>query len=93
MRLHSADIDLNQVCWVLAQYCKHLTLRPPELTSADLVGDPLNAMTPAGEAAGAEAGGIIFEDPAWAVFAAHAVSQIPRLGVPLAPTTIPCGWS
>lgn len=44
----------------------------------------LNCSTATSDFVSVESGGIVFEDPAWAVLAAHAISQIPRLGAPLA---------
>ncbi len=67
------------------------TLAPPALApSQNYLVIVLNASTPTSDFASVDAGGVIFEDPAWAVFAAHAIAQAPRfeqdprVGVPLA---------
>jgi hypothetical protein len=44
----------------------------------------LNATTPESDFASVNTGGVIFEDPAWAVFAAECIGQRKMLGVPTA---------
>lgn len=44
----------------------------------------LNARTPESDFVSVDSGGVIFEDPAWAVFAAECIAQGRMLGVPLA---------
>jgi hypothetical protein len=61
-----------------------LTLQPPALApSQTYLAIVLNASTKTSDFASVETGGIIFEDPAWAVLAAHAIAQVPRLGAAL----------
>lgn len=62
-----------------------LELRAPDLNpSAEYLVLVLNAATETGNFVSVDTGGILFEDPAWALLAAHAVSLKPPLGVPIA---------
>lgn len=60
-------------------------LEPPALTPSQVyLVIVLNASTATSDFVSVATGGIVFEDPAWAVFAAHGIAKIPRFGVPLA---------
>lgn len=64
-----------------------LVLLPPSITpDAEYLLISLNALTTRGRFVSARTGGIVFEDPVWAILAAHAVSNTsnPRLALPKA---------
>ncbi|MCU1234749.1 MAG: hypothetical protein JWP63_2716 [Candidatus Solibacter sp.] len=64
---------------------RSFVVRPPDLLPGEMYTVlVLNGSTPTSDFVSVETGGIIFEDPAWAVFAAHALTQQPKRGVPLA---------
>lgn len=57
---------------------------PPVNTGARYVLIALNARTPSSQQFSIAEGGVIFEDPIWAVLAAHALFQNEKLALPLA---------
>jgi hypothetical protein len=60
-------------------------LQAPVLISSQVyVVITLNASTSASDFVSVKTGGIVFEDPAWAVFAAYAIARGTGLGAPLA---------
>lgn len=64
---------------------REFILEPPALTpSQHYMVIVLNASTATSDFVSVETGGIVFEDPAWAVLAAQGMAQVPRCGVPLA---------
>lgn len=61
------------------------TSRPPQLTPGNrYVLFTLNALTDTGSFVSVDAGGLIYEDPFWAILAAHGISSQPRLALPRA---------
>ncbi len=64
---------------------RELILQPPPLLPDQMYFlIVLNASTETSDFASVDSGGIVFEDPAWAVLAAHAIAQSPPLAVPIA---------
>jgi hypothetical protein len=64
-----------------------LVVQPPKLVGmTTYLAIGLNGLTPRGQFASTATGGILFEEPVWAIVAAHSLSQKikPALAVPLA---------
>jgi hypothetical protein len=69
-----------------------LIVEPPPLAPSETyLVIVLNASTDIGDFASVENGGIVFEDPAWAVLAAHSIAQVPRKDAPFA-FDLPYPW-
>ena len=87
---------LNEIAHGLYRPSRHFTNGGPRLSfhleRKELVATEsytvivLNATTPESEFVSVNTGGVIFEDPAWAVFAAEGVAQGKMFGVPIAGT-------
>jgi hypothetical protein len=90
----SVVVTLNEIAHGLYRPDQHFAqagvripfrLERKELVPADrYVVIVLNATTPESDFASVAAGGVIFEDPAWAVFAAESIAQGRMRAVPLA---------